>query len=115
MNPYLQGLQVSLSALIITFLALGVFILIMILLQRLFPAQAEEGQESGDAPEEEFVLTVTSTDESEEGAVAAAIATALNFFQGAGREQLGGALREGRGDWWVSRRAQASQGKVDRR
>lgn len=116
MNPIMQGLEVSLLSLIITFLSLGVFILVIIVLQRIFPSQAEEeGQEVEALEEEQAVISVTSADESEEGAVAAAIAAALNYYQAASRAQLGGSLREGRGAWWVSRRAEASLGKVERR
>jgi len=116
LNNFAQGLEVSLLAMVITFLALGVFILVMVVLQRIFPpAAAEQGQEGEAREDEPEVLSVTSADESEEGAVAAAIAAALNHFQAAGRTQLGSSLREGRGAWWVSRRAEARLGKAERR
>jgi sodium pump decarboxylase gamma subunit len=112
----MQGLEVSLLGLIITFLALGVFILVMVVLQRIFPPQGEEeGKEPETAEEAPVLLSVNSADESEEGAVAAAIAAALSYYRSAGRTQLGGSLIEGRGAWWVSRRSEARQGRIERR
>jgi Na+-transporting methylmalonyl-CoA/oxaloacetate decarboxylase gamma subunit len=116
LNSFGQGLEVSLLAMVITFLALGVFILVMVVLQRIFPPAAEEQDGDGEAAEAEpEVLSVTSADESEEGAVAAAIAAALNYFQAAGRAQLGSSLREGRVAWWTSRRAEARLGQTERK
>jgi hypothetical protein len=116
MNSTLEGLQVSVLSLLITFLALGVFILVMVILQRLFPPPAEElVEEAGPALEEPLALEVTSPDESEEGAVAAAIAAAIAYFQLENRDQLGGSLREGRGAWWASHCSQALFEKVERR
>jgi hypothetical protein len=116
MNKFGQGLEVSLLALIITFLALGVFILVMVVLQRIFPPPVEEEEKETEPGQEETPLvSLTIADESEEGAVAAAIVAALTYYQAAGRVQLGSALREGRGAWWVSRRSEASLGKVARR
>lgn len=116
MDPIVQGLQVSLLGLLITFLALGVFILIMVGLQRLFPPTAEElAGEMSEEAEETPVVEVETADESEEGAVVAAIAAALNYYRASGRGQLGGSLVEGRSGWWNSRRAEARQGKIERR
>jgi|GEM_PF-4412360 len=96
MNVYLQGLQVGLLGLAITFLALGGFILVIVALKRLFPASPPLEQEQ--PPDE------TPADEGEgsndEGAVVAAIALALARKRAAGSGQLGEALTRGRGPWW---------------
>ncbi len=118
MNSTLQGLQVSLLALLITFLALGVFILVMILLQRLFPARPEQdAQPSGEesAAQEETAVSVISADDSEEGQIVAAIAAALAHVRATNGAQLGESLRAGRGGWWAAQRAASNQGPVQRR
>jgi sodium pump decarboxylase gamma subunit len=110
MNPIMQGLQVSVLGLLITFLALGVFILVMVLLQRFFPGQEEEIEEAADPAEEIPVLTIETTDESEEGAVVAAIAAAVQHIHPSQSSQLGASLAEGKGNWWTARRADAPTG-----
>ena len=98
MNPILQGLEVSVLALTITFLALGVFILIMVVLKRLFPAPPEA--ERGAPPQAE---TPEEGDEGDEGAVVAAIAAALEEFRARG--ESGGEPEKGRPAWGTSRRS----------
>ena len=110
MNLYLQGLQVSLMGLVITFLALGVFIGIMVILQRLFPAPKEEApQLSGGEEEILRELSVTTAVDSEEAEVIAAIAAALDALQSAERSRLGESLQEGHGLWWTARRSETHQ------
>lgn len=103
MNPIVQGLQVSVLGLIITFLALGVFILVMVVLKWLFPGKVETAAEETSPAEEITILVVETADESEEGAVVAAIAAALNYARTARHGQLGDALTQGRGSWWSAR------------
>ena len=77
----MQGLNVSILGLMITFMALGVFILIMVVLQKLFPAEEEKIEQ----PEPELVVAVETADTSEEGAIVAAIAAAVAYARGTGR------------------------------
>lgn len=117
MDPILQGLQISLLGMILTFLALGVFILIMVGLKRFFPPSAEEVGNLEEAAEEAEtpLIEVESADESEEGAVVAAISAALSYFQARQGGQLGQALQKGRSGWWAARRAEAHEGKTEQR
>jgi sodium pump decarboxylase gamma subunit len=112
-TPMMQGLTISLLGLTITFLALGLFILVMVVLKKLFPQQTEE------MPEQEVegtpVLVVETADKSEEGAVIAAIAAAIAFTRSSGRGRLGETLTQARGRWWAARRNEASLGNVKRR
>jgi Na+-transporting methylmalonyl-CoA/oxaloacetate decarboxylase gamma subunit len=114
MTSLAQGLNVSLLGLVITFLALGVFILIMIVLQKLFPGKAEQQVEQlvEDAP---MVLEVKTSDDSLEGEVIAAIGAAVTYVRQSGRGQLGGSLAQPRGEWWAARLVSARGGAVRRR
>ena len=109
-TPLLEGLNVSILGLLITFLALGVFILIMIVLQKIFPSQ----EESPETMEETPVLSIETDDKSEEGAVIAAIAAAAAYARSKGRSQLGAALSQSKGSWWAARRNEANQGGINR-
>ncbi len=99
MNTMLQGLQISALGLALTFTSLGLFILVIMLIDRLFPAAPETAEEA--PPAEEAAPEAAGGDE--EGAqIAAAIAAALAFARAAqeGHGGLGSALEAGRGRWW---------------
>jgi sodium pump decarboxylase gamma subunit len=113
MSPFVQGLEVSILGLVITFLALGVFILIMVGLQKLFPGEVEAKETA--QVEETPVLEVQTADSSDEGAVIAAIAAAVAYTRAAGRANLGETLQQQRGGWWTARRLEARIGDVKRR
>ena len=96
MNEITQGLIVSAFGLGITFAALAFVILVINLLTRLFPTKPETTAEakSVTAPAEALV--------SEEEAIAAAIAIALNQMRSASdHDELGSALESGHGAWWL--------------
>ena len=105
MNPILQGLTISVSGIIITFVALGLFILVMIVLQKLFPAESEAGSEA-----EKKTIVESSTSADDEGEVVAAIAAAVAYFQQSFDQSgdLGTLLGEGRGTWWMVKRINAN-------
>ncbi len=85
MNPIMQGLSISVIGLVLTFFALGLFILIMILLQKIFPYRPEEGEETGAAEGVETQPAMALAEESEEQAVVAAITVAINYWRSQGR------------------------------
>ena len=99
-----QGLQVSVLGMGLTFAALGLLILMMMALERLFRV-----------PEVEDSVEVTAVSTVEEDEVAVAIVVALNHLQARDRDasDLGANLKAGRGAWWQNsharhrRRAQA--------
>jgi hypothetical protein len=106
----MQGLSISIIGLLITFFALGMFILIMIVLQRIFPPKAEAQEEDEKV---ELVVQIEMDQESsqmdENGAVAAAIVAAVSYFQAANQPTLGANLEGGRGRWWAANRSAASR------
>ena len=107
MNPILQGLTISISGIVITFLALGLFILVMVILQKMFPAESE-APDGSDAEKKTIVESSTASDD--EGEVVAAIAAAVAYFQQSFNQSgdLGISLNEGRGTWWMVKRINAN-------
>lgn len=93
MTPLMQGLQVSLLGLVITFLALGLFILVIVLLKRLFPALPSPAKsalpQGGDPPH--------AGDEYQ--AIAAAAAAAWWAWEETRDTQLGRRLEQPRSAW----------------
>jgi Na+-transporting methylmalonyl-CoA/oxaloacetate decarboxylase gamma subunit len=91
-----QGLVLSLTGITVTFSSLGLFILIIVGLQRIFGGT---GQPQAAAPAGN---TVTSVPLSAEEAKVAAIAVGLELARS--RQQLasalGASLEAGRGAWW---------------
>jgi Na+-transporting methylmalonyl-CoA/oxaloacetate decarboxylase gamma subunit len=106
LNPITQGLIISGLGLFITFFALGIFILVIILLQRFFPVR-HEPENAVSQPEESPIEVQVDTcgDEQE---VAAAIAVAIQVFRSR-QTELGSSLGSGRGSWWYAGRAAARQ------
>ncbi|MHC1782870.1 MAG: OadG family protein [Anaerolineaceae bacterium] len=107
-----QGLTISVLGLLITFSALGVFILIMVVLKKLFPYKEEA--KTGDSNEENAETSATvSMAKVEEGdddpAVVAAIAVAISHLLSRSQSKLGNNLEAGRGSWWMVNRMAARQ------
>ncbi len=98
MNEILQGLQISVLGFVITFTALLLVVLVIMLLTRIFPSEPEAENETNVEP-----AVIHDTEDEE---VAAAIAIALSRLQlGArGRNVLGAALEIGHGAWWKAGR-----------
>jgi sodium pump decarboxylase gamma subunit len=116
LDPILQGLNLSILGLFFTFSALGIFILIMVILKRVYPFKPEaEGNEEGEGAGEEGsqpgVEAVTiSAAGCEDEEIAAAIAVAIQYFRSRREESLGANLLSGRGRWWATNRLAARQG-----
>ena len=104
----MQGLSISIIGLVITFFALGVFILVMIVLQRIFPPKAEAEEEPAVEPVVQIELEQTSYID-EEAEVAAAIAAAVGYVQAASQPSLGANLVIGHGRWWAANRSAAGR------
>lgn len=94
----MQGLSISISGMLITFLALGVFIFIMFGLQRIFPPQIEEEEAQ---PEPEPCAPIEISEEEE---IAAAISTAVLYLRSEGQQSLGKSLENGPGPLWGVRK-----------
>jgi len=106
LDPITQGLSISLMGLALTFAALALFILCMVMLQRLFrpkpPASASPAADK----------TPRATEPSrglEEPEIAAAVVVALSQLRSLEicRSGLGDALEDGRGRWWARGQAAA--------
>jgi hypothetical protein len=94
------GFVVSGVGLTITFLALAVFIGVIVILQKMFPVKLEnEDIESETAIQVEEIST--NNDEINEMLVAALAAATYLRYKGSG--QLGASLLTGPGPYWTSR------------
>lgn len=102
MSPDFQtGLMVSIVGLSITFIALFIFIGVIMLLKAIFPykpAQEEENAEESDGEGEEVIAEAAA---SEDEVVAAAIAAVI-YMRGQRSNQLGAALTEARSPFWTA-------------
>jgi hypothetical protein len=114
----LQGLELSLMSIITTFLALGMFIGIILLLRLIFPAQPRrrkiEEEDEGEAPEkeEEIIINVAAAAQESDEALTAAIAAALYVKNTYPTDTpaltrrspggLGARLEQPRSRWWQS-------------
>jgi Na+-transporting methylmalonyl-CoA/oxaloacetate decarboxylase gamma subunit len=112
LSEFNQGLVISAIGLLVTFLALGIFILIMILLKKLFPYK-EENQTGEKEDEETYAepnaVAAMETLASEEEEMAAAIAS-LIYLRGQQSTQLGASLLEGPGRYWAAKQQTKNNG-----
>jgi Na+-transporting methylmalonyl-CoA/oxaloacetate decarboxylase gamma subunit len=110
-NVISQGLAISGLGLIITFSSLGIFILIMVVLKKVFPFKEEE--ESGGADEGDQLpvsaAAVTESGRDDDLAVAAVIGVAIAHALSRSQSKLGNNLEAGRGSWWMANRMAAGQ------
>lgn len=96
MNPFVQGLIVSGVGIVILFITATIFYFLIVVLQRIFPGKEEQPKEA--AREEPVIAEVAET--SDEEAMVAAIAVAINLGRARIQSGLGDAIQEGRGVWW---------------
>jgi Na+-transporting methylmalonyl-CoA/oxaloacetate decarboxylase gamma subunit len=101
LNEILQGLQISVLGLAITFTAILLVIFVIVLLTRVFPAKPEAEKEAIVEP-----AVIHNAENREDEEVAIAVAIALSRLQ-AGvrcRNGLGTELATGHGAWWKAGR-----------
>lgn len=99
-----QGLQISVLGLGLTFTALGLLVLTMMALERLFRPRPPAPESTTPKPRRETETVAESTDEEE---VVAAITAALAHFRaqdGGQPADLGAELEAGPGAWWQAGR-----------
>jgi len=106
-----EGLTISLLGILVTFLALGIFILLMVVLQKVFPYREKNAVDQVSPAEPQ----VESTPDDEEQMVAAAIAAAVSAVRAVPHGDLGSALREERSPWWSANLLHARQGSTHRK
>jgi Na+-transporting methylmalonyl-CoA/oxaloacetate decarboxylase gamma subunit len=75
-----QGLMISIAGLALAFIFMAVFMLVIIILQKLFPPKPLEEEGTGGEVEEQPVTMITTV-EGEEESIVAAIAVAIRFAQ----------------------------------
>lgn len=98
MTDFQTGLLISVVGLLVTFVALGIFIGVIILLQKLFPPKAEAEEE---AVEEVKPAQIETKEDSDAEAIAAALA-AVSYLRSQRAGQLGATLATGPGPYWTS-------------
>ena len=110
-----QGLMISVMGMGLTFLALGLLILTMILLERFSRSSVEPPVPDGTAPKEEPSSGVpTQNTEDEEIAAAIAVALARKRSLNVGQGSLGATLEVGPGAWWTLGRSQQQSSNASR-
>lgn len=92
----MQGLNISLIGIVVLFITAGIFYLLMVALQALFPVKNED-----DTAEETRVVAETPV--TEDNAVIAAIAAVLHLSSTSVINGLGENLSEPRSSWWSAR------------
>ena len=112
MNPLIQGLEISITGLAVTFTALGIFILVMMALQRIFREKTPVDDETSSSDESiiETSTVVVAQSSDEETDLIAVIAVAISYFRLKTLSSLGTSLETGKGTWWISNRLNAKQG-----
>jgi sodium pump decarboxylase gamma subunit len=108
-STFLHGLWITVVGMGLVFLALGILVLAMMALDRLFRPRTEEAMARGAAEE-------PPTEEDEIAAIAVALASLLTKKEApVGNRQLGSDLKDGPGSWSVVGRGQQLQGGRIRR
>jgi Na+-transporting methylmalonyl-CoA/oxaloacetate decarboxylase gamma subunit len=104
----MQGLSISISGLIVTFTALGLFILVMVVLLAIFKDKLAvvEPDASGIVQIEKPVVR----DDLGQEELIAAISAAVLFLRAKAQSDLGSDLDTGKSTWWVANRLNAQQG-----
>ena len=89
-----EGITLSLIGILVTFSALGVLILLILLLKTFFPAQKTDasGKITGFEVDERELL--------KEQAAAVAVSVLLDQLSGTRKSRLGSTLEEPVGNWW---------------
>jgi sodium pump decarboxylase gamma subunit len=107
---FVAGLEITVSGILITFFALGIFILVMMILTKLFPGKVESQVEEKvtEVVEEKPVAAAVKDEEDEDLPVV--IAAAISHFRSKAQSSLGTSLMEGKSGWWASNRMNAQQG-----
>jgi Na+-transporting methylmalonyl-CoA/oxaloacetate decarboxylase gamma subunit len=103
MSSLLQGLSLSLAGILVTFAALGLLILVIILLRELFTVAPEESEPQPAGPEGP-AASLTERDQARRQAAGVAVAVALLKSGQQPDESLGQALETPKGRWWYEAR-----------
>ncbi|NPV56444.1 MAG: hypothetical protein HPY76_07225 [Anaerolineae bacterium] len=105
-----QGLVISALGIVTAFVAMASFILIIVVLKRLFPVKTEAA-ETGSEAAMTVEMDAGDDDYAADAALVVAIAAALATARARAQSTLGADLGAGRGAWWSARLMGARQGK----
>ena len=109
MNPIVQGLEITVLGLLVTFTALGIFILVMLVLKRIFREKPKTG-DAQDIAEAASMVEVSTSEVEDDSEVIAVIAAAIAYMKSKTFSTLGVSLESGKSTWWVSNSLKAKQG-----
>ncbi len=109
MNPIVQGLEITVLGLAVTFTALGIFILVMLVLKRIF-REKPEADDAQDIVEAASLVEGSTSEVEDDSEVIAVIAAAIAYMKSKTFSTLGASLESGKGSWWVSNSLKAKQG-----
>ncbi|HWQ46764.1 MAG TPA: OadG family protein [Longilinea sp.] len=115
MTEITQGLIVSGLGLLITFASLGLLILVIVVLNKLFPYKEEAEKGEGDNNAETAVVIETAVSGDEDTELAVVIAAALSITQSQTGSSLGASLLEGRSSFWGTRQASSMTHNLQRK
>jgi sodium pump decarboxylase gamma subunit len=103
-NPFMQGVELSILGISITFGTLGLLVVLMKLLQHFFSPQPDKPTSVAVEPSAAAVEVVAPTDADEEQRVAAAIAAAVTHLRALSRARsgLGQSFSSDPGGWWMA-------------
>jgi sodium pump decarboxylase gamma subunit len=96
-----QGLTLSIIGMTVTFAALGLLILSIVVLGRLFRTRPSDSDKKEDLQERQVVSSSARDTEEEEVVAAIAVALAHVHSLDMSRSGLGVTLESGRGPWWA--------------
>jgi Na+-transporting methylmalonyl-CoA/oxaloacetate decarboxylase gamma subunit len=94
LNELSQGLSLSVIGILVTFAALGLLILVILLLKRIFPEKRDDQVFSNS------IEGSQSRERLKEQAAAVAVAALLDQHQGTPNGSLGSLLEEPPSNWW---------------
>jgi sodium pump decarboxylase gamma subunit len=107
-----QGLTLSIIGMTVTFATLGLLILTIVVLGRLFRTRPLASDKKEEPHEREVVSSLARDTEEEEVVAAIAVALAHLHSIDISRSGLGVTLESGRGPWWVKSQV---QGRLENR
>jgi sodium pump decarboxylase gamma subunit len=107
MNDIMQGWALTIVGILVAFTFMAVFILIMVVLKRLFPYKEDVEATQPETAVQNPVALVESNEPDE--AVIAAIAAAVAVARARRAPGIGANLLAGRGSWWAANRMAAQQ------
>lgn len=108
MTDLMKGLSIFFWGWGVSFVAMAVFMGLILLLRKIFPYKEAEVEVKEKIEVEETVVVEAETS-SEDEEIVAAITAAIGHLRARSQNRLGGSLNEGRGKWWLANRLSARE------